>query len=147
MDGSAEVIQESEVEVLKFSHLLVPLELATEQLDAEKEFLVADAGEDRSLMFFAEDSALAYEPPSFDLTILKIDQGVQVTIEANTLVRELCLFVDRLDDEAEVSDQVITLLAGESATCVISTGRPELFTECALREVLRSANEYRSLAK
>ena len=147
MDGSAEVIQESEVEVPKFSHLLVPLALATEQLDAAKEFLVADAGEDRSLMFFAEDSALAYEPPSFDLTILKIDQGVQVTIEANTLVRELCLFVDRLDDEAEVSDQVITLLAGESATCVISTGRPELFTESALREVIRSANEYRSLAK
>lgn len=147
LDGSSEVIQETPVEIPKSSHLLVPLALDTNQLAAESEFLVADAGDDRSLIFFAEDSALAYQPPSFDLKIQKIDRGIELTIEANTLVRELCLFVDRIDAQAEVSNQVITLLAGESAPLVISTLTPEKFTDNTLRQVIRSANQYRSLAK
>ena len=144
--GESEVSQESEVEVPKFSHLLVPVSLGSGQLDIATEFLVADAGDDRSLMFLGEDSALAYEKPEFDLAISEVERGIRVVITARTLVRELCLFVDRLDDQAEVSDQAITLLAGEGATVEISTGKTDQFTESALRQVARCANEYRSLA-
>ncbi len=147
LEGAGKTIQESKVEVPKFSHLLVPVPIAADQLNPATEFLIVDAGGDRSLLFFAEDSALAYEPPQFDLTVSKTNQGVEVTIKANSLVRELCLFVDRLDDQAEVSDQVITLLAGESTSLGISTAKPELFTDDSLRQVARSANQYRSLAK
>jgi beta-mannosidase len=144
--GLSEVIQESKVEVPKFSHLLIPVALNTEELDVATEFLVADAGDDRSLMFLGEDSELAYYKPQFELSISETEHGVKVIITAQTLVRELCLFVDRVEDQAEISDQAITLLSGESATVFISTTRANQFTESSLRQVARSANEYRSLA-
>jgi beta-mannosidase len=144
--GVSEVIQESKVEVPKFSHLLIPVALNTEELDVATEFLVADAGNDRSLMFLGEDSELAYEGAQFELSISETGHGVKVIITARTLVRELCLFVDRVDDQAEISDQAITLLSGESATVFISTTRANQFTESSLRQVARCANEYRSLA-
>jgi beta-mannosidase len=144
--GLSEVIQESEVEVPKFSHLLIPVAVNTEELDVATEFLVADAGDDRSLMFLGEDSELAYDKPQFELSISETEHGVKVIITAQTLVRELCLFVDRVEDQAEISDQAITLLSGESATVFISTTRANQFTESSLRQVARSANEYRSLA-
>jgi beta-mannosidase len=57
----------------------------------------------------------------------------------------MCLFVDRIDENAEASDQVVTLLEGEAATVRITTKKPELFTEQALKAVIRTANEFRSL--
>jgi hypothetical protein len=63
------------------------------------------------------------------------------------LLRELCVFVDRIDEFAEVSDQVVTLLEGETANLRITTQKPELFTEQALKAVIRAANEFRSLVE
>jgi beta-mannosidase len=146
LSGKSEAVQKADVKVPKFGHLQLPVNTDLEQLDPATEFLVVDAGADRSLLFLAEDCDLAYESPNFELTVTAADQGVEVDIVANNLLRELCLFVDRLDDRAEVSDQVVTLLAGESATLIIKTDRPELFTEATLRKVARAANEFRSLA-
>jgi beta-mannosidase len=59
----------------------------------------------------------------------------------------MCVFVDRIDENAEASDQVVTLLEGEAATLRIKTQKPELFTEQALKAVIRAANEFRSLVE
>ena len=37
----------------------------------------------------------------------------ELTIHAETLLRDICIFADRLDPEATVSEQMITLLPGE----------------------------------
>lgn len=146
LNGNSEVVQKVAVTVPKFAHLQLPVNADLDQLDPATEFLVVDAGADRSLLFLAEDCDLAYESPDFELKVTAAHHGVEVVIGANNLLRELCLFVDRLDDQAEVSDQVVTLLAGESAKLIIKTDRPERFTEAALRNVARAASEFRSLA-
>ena len=146
LSGKSEAVQKAAVTVPRFAHLQLPLNTDLGQLDPATEFLVVDSGEDRSLLFLAEDCNLAYESPDFELKITAARHEVEVVIRANNLLRELCLFVDRLDDQAEVSDQVVTLLAGESAKLIIKTDRPERFTEAALRKVARAANEFRSLA-
>jgi beta-mannosidase len=109
--------------------------------------LIVDSELDRSLLFLVEDSKLEYQPPKFELSLAKTNTGVDVTIQAKNLLREMCLFVDRIDEHAEASDQVVTLLEGEAATVRITTQRPELFTEQALRAVTRAANEFRSLVE
>jgi beta-mannosidase len=145
LDGSSVVVQEEQVSISAGSHLLVPLTFDVEQLDAANEFLVVDADGDRSLKFIAEDSALAYVPPEFELTVSKTSDGVEVVVKAKTLLRELCIFVDRIEDQAEISNQALTLLAGESETLAVVTTKPQLFTEAAIRAVMRSAGEFRSL--
>ena len=38
-----------------------------------------------------------------------------LTVTAKTLLRDVCLFADRLDPNAQVSDQCVTLLPGETS--------------------------------
>jgi beta-mannosidase len=41
--------------------------------------------------------------------------GYDVVVRAQTLVRELCLLADRVAPDAEVDEQLVTLLPGETA--------------------------------
>ena len=41
-------------------------------------------------------------------------RGIDIDVTAWTLVRDLCCFAERLDPDAVVDDQLVTLLAGES---------------------------------
>ena len=147
LSGKSELVQETKVEVAPGSHLLIPVTIDLETLDKSNEFLIVDSDFDRSLLFLVEDSKLQYQPPKFELSLAKTSTGVDVTIHAKNLLREMCLFVDRIDENAEVSDQVVTLLEGETATVRIATKKPELFTEQALKAVTRAANEFRSLVE
>ena len=147
LNGETKSVQKTTVEVAPGSHILVPVTIDLETLDKSNEFLIVDSELDRSLLFLVEDSKLEYQPPKFELSLAKTNTGVDVTIQAKNLLREMCLFVDRIDEHAEASDQVVTLLEGEAATVRITTQRPELFTEQALRAVTRAANEFRSLVE
>jgi beta-mannosidase len=118
-----------------------------ETLDKSNEFLIVDSELDRSLLFLVEDSKLAYQPPNYELSVERTSTGVDVTIHAKSLLRELCLFADRIDESSEVSDQAVSLLDGEASTLQIKTQKPELFTEQALKQVIRAANEFRSLVE
>ena len=55
--------------------------------------------------------------------VLAHDGGYDVQVHAQSLVRELCLFADRLDPAAEVDAQLVTLLPGEST--VLRVDLPE----------------------
>jgi beta-mannosidase len=145
LNGNTKSVQKTKVEVAPNSHLLIPLTVNVETLDKSNEFLIVDSDVDRSLLFLAEDSQLQYQPPEFDLTLAKASEGIDVTIRSKSLLREMCFFVDRIDENSEVSDQVVTLLEGEESTLKITTQKPELFTEDSLRAVFRAANEFRSL--
>jgi beta-mannosidase len=147
LSGKSELIQETKVEVAPGSHLLIPVTMDLETLDKSNEFLIVDSDLDRSLLFLVDDSKLQYQPSKFELSLAKTSTGVDVTIHAKNLLREMCLFADRIDENAEASDQVVTLLEGEAATVRITTKKPELFTEQALKAVIRAANEFRSLVE
>jgi beta-mannosidase len=144
LSGTSELIQETTVEVAAGSHVLIPLKVDLGTLDSRTQFLIVDSEHDRSLFFLAEDSELNYELPDFYLSLAKTYKGIDLTISAKNLLRELCIFTDRIDQESEVSDQVVTLLKGEAVTIHISTAKPELFTEESLKNVIRAANEFRS---
>ncbi|MEV0074560.1 glycoside hydrolase family 2 protein [Amycolatopsis sp. NPDC050768] len=90
--------------------------------DPAREFLVADAGDERAFWFFAEDKDIAYPQAEFTQSVTGFDGGYEVTVIADTLMRDVCLFPDRLAADATVDFALVTLLPGESATFTIETG-------------------------
>lgn len=135
----AETTVDTEVAARSTIRIAVDLELGTAG-DRASELVVAELGDERGLWFFAEfrDSALAAAEVETDAR--RVDGGVEVTVTARTLVRELALLVDVADPSAEVDDMLVTLLPGESKTFVIRTtsdADPARFTG---PDVLRSAN-------
>ncbi|TKV29219.1 beta-mannosidase [Arthrobacter sp. NamB2] len=94
---------------------------------SEREFLVADAGGFRSTWFFRPDAALAPVETRFSARAVIEEGALRVTVEAQSLLRDLCLFADRLADRLGVSapdltvdDMMLTLLPGESAVFTVS---------------------------
>lgn len=67
--------------------------------------------------------------------------GYRVEVTATTLLKDLALLADKIDPAAEVDDQLVTLLPGESAVFLVRT-TATLDPESLLgSEVLRSANQ------
>ncbi|MWV48519.1 glycoside hydrolase family 2 protein [Rathayibacter sp. VKM Ac-2803] len=141
-----EVLSETSatLEVPARTTIRVPLDLGA-PADAAAELLVAEFGGERGLWFFAEfrDSALrspSSAEASLETEAHAVDGGVDVTVTARSLVRELALLADVAAPDAEVDDMLVTLLPGESVTFHVRTASgvaPEAFTA---PEVLRSAN-------
>jgi beta-mannosidase len=107
----------------------------------DRELVVATAGEARALWFFARDKDLAYQRPEFDAHVERSGDAVLVTVRARTLLRDLCLFADRVAPGAEVDRALVTLLPGESATFTvrgIGEADPQALTT---RPVLRCVND------
>ncbi len=106
------------------------------------ELLVAETAHERTLWFFAEDRDLAYEPVSLDLAVTRDDDDVvRLTVGAETLVRDLCVFADRVDPSASADECLVTLLSGERRTLLfygVPSGRE---TELLSAPVLRTAND------
>ncbi|MDN5764549.1 MAG: glycoside hydrolase family 2 protein [Humibacillus sp.] len=94
-------------------------------VDASQELLVAscssasDAG--RAWWWFVEDLDLRFLAPSLRTDVRRSEQGYGVVVTADALVKDLVLSVDRLDPSAIVSDQLVTLLPGESYTFSVTS--------------------------
>ena len=65
---------------------------------------------------------------------------MRLTIIAKTLLRDLIIYPDRLDPDATIDDQVVTLLPGESHTFTITTDRTYTFDYLTTRPVMQLAN-------
>ncbi len=105
-------------------------------------FIVADLGEARSFWFPDRDKDVVYPAPKFDTQLVRHDSRIQLTITARTLLRDLAIFPDRLDPDALIDDQIITLLPGECHTFTITTHRPLEAQELTTRPVLQMANYF-----
>ena len=68
--------------------------------------------------FFAPDRELHYPPPDFDATW----KDGRLTVIAKSLLRDICIFADRIHPQAEVNEQLVTLLPGETFTFEIDKG-------------------------
>ncbi|MCC5830132.1 MAG: glycoside hydrolase family 2 protein [Phycisphaeraceae bacterium] len=116
-------------------------ELARPQ-QPEREFLLADCGGHQALWFFRPDRELRDEPVELDATLKRVGDQYDLTLTSRALVRDCCLAVDRLDPEATISEQVVTLLPEEPYTFSIAsrreltaeqlTQRPVFWTSSAL---------------
>jgi beta-mannosidase len=119
----------------------LPAELATPG-DAAAELLVADADSgERALWFFAEDRDLAYKPADLDARADRDGDDVLLDLTARTLVRDLCVFADRVDPAAEADDCLVTLLPGERRTLRVRGVPAGRERELLAGPVLRTAND------
>ncbi|GIH12690.1 glycoside hydrolase family 2 protein [Rugosimonospora africana] len=93
--------------------------------------------------FFAEDRDIAYPEARFTASAEHADGAVLVTVTAQSILRDLTLFPDRLDPSADVDDALVTLLPGESATFTVRSARPLPVPDLLSRPVLRCVNDIR----
>jgi beta-mannosidase len=134
-----------------FSHTIAPRsceavmrtgELGSFTFDASTQYVCVRSAEARTVYFGATDKELRYPEPQFQ-ALLEPGNGTQrLTITAQSLLRDLCIFADRLDPEATVSEQLVTLLPGESFTFEICTTQPLSEQELAAPPVLQCANRF-----
>ncbi|HET6534046.1 MAG TPA: glycoside hydrolase family 2 protein [Actinoplanes sp.] len=120
------------------SVLTVPLDMAPR---SASEFLLADSSAGRSWWFGAEDKDVAWPPAAYTSAVTSAGTDTRVTVTAQSLLRDLTMFPDRLHPDAEVDHAGVTLLPGESVTFVITgaTGLdPAALTS---RPVLRCVND------
>jgi beta-mannosidase len=89
--------------------------------------------------FFADYRESAMPSAVLALSVRTTSNGVEVTLMANTLVRDLALQVDRLAPDAVADDAIITLLPGESTTIAIAASGSLDLDE--LPGLIRTANE------
>jgi beta-mannosidase len=115
--------------------------------DPAAELIVADSDAGRALWFFAEDVDLAYPAARFDVAVRPVPAGsaagLAVDVTARSLLRDVTLFPDRLDPDATVDEQLVTLLPGETTTFTVDTTRPLDPAALAAPPVLRCANDLR----
>ncbi|KAA1180082.1 glycoside hydrolase family 2 protein [Rhizobium tropici] len=118
----------------------IPAEVATPG-DPRREYLRARLGDAEAWWFFEKDMKLQYPQPRFDIESTQTTDGITVTITAQSLLRDICLFVDRISPNAEVDDMLINLAPGESRTFKIKGISKEAFDDADLSAVLRTANQ------
>ena len=84
---------------------------------------------------------MAFPPAAFTATTTKVDGGWQVRVVADTLLRELAIFPDRLDPAAAVDDQLVTVLPGESVTFTVTSAAAIDPADLVTHPILRCVNE------
>ena len=109
--------------------------------DPSAELLVVTTPDTRALWFFAPDKDLALPAPDCTTSLRPVDGGIELTLTARVLLRDVCLFPDRLDPAAEVDDMLLTLLPGETARFVVSSPRPLDPAAMTAPPVLRAVND------
>lgn len=110
--------------------------------DPARELLTAELdGGSRAIRFFAEDPEVDFPRAAFDAALEPAAGGARLSITARTLLRDLAVFPDRLDPEATVDEQLVTLLPGETASFHVTTGRRLALAELIAKPVLRCVND------
>ncbi|MDQ2795714.1 MAG: glycoside hydrolase family 2 protein, partial [Actinomycetota bacterium] len=112
--------------------------------DPRHELLVASCASasenERAWWWFVEDLDLGLPRPALRTEVRPTEHGYDVVVTAQVLVKDLVVNIDRLDPAATVSEQLVTLLPGESCTFAVTSTTdldPEAMTS---RPVLMSVN-------
>ncbi len=119
-DGRVRVERSFDIEVpgRGADKLLLPAELGSPDR-AEAELLVVDLGDRRAVHTWVRDRDLDVTKPGYRTVVERSSETTEVVVTADTVVRDLCLFPDRLDPEAEVDSMLVTLLPGERHRFVV----------------------------
>ena len=122
--------------------LPVPAQLAAPG-DGTCEVLVAElvGTATRTVHPFAEDRDSALAAGALRARARRVEGGVEVSVRASSTVRDLCLLADKVDPDAVVDRQLVTLLAGETARFHVRTAAPVDAEAFLADDVLLSAND------
>jgi len=107
-------------------------------IDTANECLVAAAAQSRAVWYHDFDKALNYPEPKVDAVL----NGNALTLTARSFIRDLCIFVDRVDPKARISDQLVTLLPGEAVTFEIETDEALDVDALTAPPVMQCANRF-----
>ena len=145
IDGTVLASEDLAVSVPPRSTMTLELtEVVRSTQDPDRELLVAACADDRSIRrswwWFAEDITLELPTPAIVTSARRTASGYDVDVTATALVKDLVLNADRLDPNAELSDQLITLLPGESCTFSVTTTAALDVESLTAHPVLHSAN-------
>jgi beta-mannosidase len=113
-------------------------------VDRRCELLVAAAGELRATWFFERDKHLTYPPPRFAARLSREPGVSRLHVEAQTLLRDVVLGVDRLDPAAQVRDHLVTLLPGESYVFEIESASKLTLEALTAPPVFNCANQHKT---
>jgi beta-mannosidase len=120
--------------------LALPSDIAA-AADPTTELIVVDANDTRAWWFFAEDKDIAYPAAEYDAAVEPVPGGYQVSVTARTVLRDLCLFPDRLDPAASVDEAMVTLLPQETVVFTVLTSATLDPNALTTRPVLRCVND------
>ena len=121
--------------------LELPAALTTPN-ESRAEVVVAQVGEARALWFFERDKNLFYPEPEFEAGLERDGDLYSLTLTAHSLLRDVAIFADRLDPDAGVSDQLVTLLPGESFTFEIRSTKALTEESLTAAPVFQCANPF-----
>jgi beta-mannosidase len=134
-DGEMYAKRKYEINVAPRSVQRIPVHLDP-PADPARQFLQA-SGHD-AYWFFGPDKELKYPRPAFDAAWKK----GRLTLHAKTFMRDVCIFADRLDPNATVSDQLITLQPNMTFTFEISSEKQLTLEQLTTAPVLRCVNSF-----
>lgn len=122
------------------------LELEPGAIPENGEFLMTGREDfPRATWFTKEDKDMNWPKARFTTEVAPTDGGVTLTVHAESILRDLCLFPDRLDPDAVVDKALITLVPGEQAVFTVHSkaiaASPELQQALTQKPVLRAIND------
>jgi beta-mannosidase len=78
--------------------------------------VVTALGAERAVKLVVEDVEAALPAPRYEARAERTADGVAVTVTAQTFIRSLCLFPDRVSEDAWADSELIDLFPGETHT-------------------------------
>jgi beta-mannosidase len=107
-----------------------------------REFIVATFEDLQATWFFASDRDLAYPAPRFESKLESSNGEHRLTIHAPVLLRDIVINIDRIDPLATISDNVVTILPGESFTFTVRSDTPLTRDQLTSPPVFQCANRF-----
>jgi beta-mannosidase len=141
---AGEVLAEQEIDIEWPSRSVTAWNLdprVTTPDDPSREMMIVGVPAD-TFWFFLPDKDLAYPQADYTATVSRDGDEYRMTVGAKSLLRDVCVFADRLDPNATVSEQLVTLLPGDGFTFVIKSTRPLTKEQLTLPSVLRCVNPF-----
>ncbi|GAA2123252.1 glycoside hydrolase family 2 protein [Glycomyces algeriensis] len=122
------------------------LELEPGAIPMDGEFLLTGREDfPRATWFTKEDKDMDWSKARFATEVAPVPGGVAVTVHAESVLRDLCLFADRLDPDAVVDKALVTLVPGEHVVFTVQSEKiaasPELQRALTGKPVLRAIND------
>lgn len=110
--------------------------------DPSREMIVAEIESARALWYFASDRDLNYPPPSFQPSLEREGDMHRLTLAADVLLRDVVINIDRLDPDATIDDNAVTILPDQRFTFTIRSSRELRLQELTRPPMLQCANRF-----
>ncbi len=110
--------------------------------DRSREMVVASLEPGRALWYFTSDRELAYPPPAPTAKLDREGDAWRLTLSTATLLRDIVINIDRVDPEAIIDDNVVTLLPGESHVFSIRSAKEMRLEALTNPPVFQCANRF-----